>query len=104
MSRHHSREHCLQCLGEIPSSRRSNDPPEFWDCDVCKSKFLIQSGIGSAYDIVWPEPSFAYNPCLAIIRAGPPDTPGARAIYRIKLKPKEIDQDLWDRKEKKPKI
>ena len=102
MSRHHSREHCIQCLGDIPSTRRSNDPPEFWDCDVCKSKFLIQSGIGSAFDIIWPEPSFAYNPSLAMIRAGSPDKPGSRAIYRIKLKP--IDQDFWDRKERKPKI
>lgn len=104
MSRHSTRGHCIQCLGDIPLSRMSNDPPEFWDNDVCKSKFLIQSGIGSAFDIVWPEPSIAYNPSLAIIRASSVNKPGSRAIYRIKLRPKEIDQDLWEHKEKKPRI
>ncbi len=93
--RHHTTPNrCVWCKGDIPTSRYSTDPPEFFCSPKCEAKFRITSGIGSTFDIGWPDLGIPNNPSLVLVRAGQKDELGGRVFRRIKLVPRRIDEDL----------
>lgn len=90
MTKHHPCTRCLVCGDDIPPWRISEDPPEFFCSDQHEARFRVLSGIGSTFDLAWPDSGNPYNPALAIIRSGRGKDgirPSERVLRRVKLVP-----------------
>ena len=104
MTKHHPIERCVICRNMIPLGRISIDPPEFTCSDRCDAKLRLITGLGSTHDLAWPDPKKSTNPSLVLVRSGHNAASGERVFRRVRIVPREIDDEVWDRKEKKPKI